>query len=322
MSNPPFTITSKVLNLCSKISRVLGRCEGLQLSAPSPQLRRQNRIRSIQSSLAIEGNILTQEQISAIIDHKRVIGPAKDIREVQNAIEVYAKIKDYDPYSIKSFLAAHQLLMRGLSADAGQFRRSGVGVMQGAKVVHMAPPAGRVPQLMAGLFVFLKNAGDSHVFIRSCVFHYEAEFIHPFGDGNGRMGRLWQSVILTRAHPVFECIPVESLVRQRQKEYYRVLRLCDQKGDSTLFVEFMLEALNDAVEEFVADLKEITSTPYSRLDTARRFFGAKTFSRNDYMRFHKTVSSATASRDLSLGVSEKTLRRRGTKALSKYVFVS
>jgi Fic family protein len=192
--------------------------------------------------------------------------------------------------------------------------------MQGSKVVHMAPPANRVPQLMDELFVFLKETKNIHIFIKSCVFHYEAEFIHPFSDGNGRMGRLWQSVILAQAHPIFECVPVESLVRQRQKEYYRVLQLCDNKGDSTLFVEFMLGAIKDAVEEFVGELKSITDTPVSRLEAVKQYFGSKDFCRNDYMRFHKTVSSATASRDLALGVSEKILRRMGNKALAKYVF--
>src|SRR3989338_3890963 len=215
---PPFTITSAILNLCSEITLLLGKYEGLSLPVPQPELRRHARAAGIQSSLAIEGNTLTVEQVTDVIDHKRVSGPAKDIREVKNAVAAYDKIAEYDPDDLGSLLQAHKVLMDGLVKDAGKLRKTNVGVRAGARIVHLAPSYARVPELMDGLFTFLKNEQDLHPLIRSSVFHYELEFIHPFSDGNGRIGRLWQSVILYNYRKIFEYIPVETVIRRRQAE--------------------------------------------------------------------------------------------------------
>ncbi|MBF0494763.1 MAG: Fic family protein [Candidatus Omnitrophica bacterium] len=318
---PPYEITSKVLNLCVDISRQVGKCDGVKFSRPSPELRRHNRIRSIQSSLAIEGNTLSESQITDILNGKRIIGPAKDIVEVKNAIKAYDKLKEYDVYSLKSFLGAHEILMNGLMKDSGKFRSQGVGVVQGKKIIHMAPKHPMVFGLMKELFSYLKKETDVHLLIRSSVFHYEMEFIHPFSDGNGRMGRLWQTAIICKFHPVFEFIPVEALIKKRQREYYKTLEMSNKRGNSTVFIEFMLEAIKEAIEEFVGEIKGIVDTPRTRLDRAKQYFGAKEFSRIDYLKFHKTVSAPTASRDLLLGVKEKVLSKTGKKALTKYVFI-
>jgi len=317
---PPFKVTMKMLDYCAQISRIVGQCEGLKFSTPSPQLRRHNHIRSIQSSLAIEGNILSESQVTDIIENKRVLGPAKDILEVKNALIAYGKIHSYDIYSERSMLKAHQFLMQGLVKDAGILRSSGVGVFDKRRVVHMAPAAKMVPKLIGDLFTFLGKASDINLLIKSCVFHYEIEFIHPFSDGNGRIGRLWQTAILCRMHSVFEFVPVESLIKKHQKEYYRTLSLADKDGDSTVFIEFMLGIIKEAIEEFSKDLKEVVETPETRLESAQQKFGHIGFSRNDYMKFHKNISTATASRDLLFGVKNKLLVKTGQKALTRYKF--
>lgn len=318
---PPFKVTLKILDYCSQISRIVGQCEGLKLAMPSPQLRRHNRIRSIQSSLAIEGNSLSESQVTDILENKRVLGPAKDILEVKNALVAYGSLRSYDIYAEKSMLKAHKFLMQGLVKDAGMLRSSGVGVFDRQRVVHMAPAAKLVPKLLGDLFGFLKSASDINLLIRSCVFHYEIEFIHPFSDGNGRIGRLWQTAILCAVHPVFEFVPIESLIKKHQKEYYRVLALADKDGDSTVFIEFMLGIIEAAIEEFSKDLKQVVETPETRLESARQKFGRTGFSRNDYMKFHKNISTATASRDLLFGVKNKLLAKTGQKALTRYVFI-
>jgi Fic family protein len=318
---PPYEITSKMLNLCVGISRLVGQCDGVKFTAPSPELRRHNRIRTIQSSLAMEGNTLSESQITAILNDKRVIGPAKDIVEVKNAIKAYEKLKEYDIYSLRSFLGAHEILMKSLVKDAGKFRSQGVGVVQGKKVIHMAPNHTMVSGHVENMFSFLKKEQDVHLLIRSSVFHYELEFIHPFSDGNGRMGRLWQTAIICKFHPVFEFIPVEALIKKRQKEYYRALEISNMRGDSTVFIEFMLAAIMEAIEEFMGEIRGIVETPLIRLERSRQQFGSKEFSRIDYLKFHKTVSAPTASRDLLLGVKEKVLSKVGQKALTKYVFI-
>ncbi len=317
---PPFNVTLKILDHCSEISRIVGQCEGLKLALPSPQLRRHNRIRSIQSSLAIEGNVLSESQVTDILENKRVLGPAKDILEVKNAITAYEALHSYDIYNEKSMLKAHKLLMQGLVKDAGMMRSSGVGVFDKQRVVHMAPAAKLVPKLISDLFAFLKSASDINLLIRSCVFHYEVEFIHPFSDGNGRIGRLWQTAIMCKVHPVFEFVPIESLIKKHQKKYYQVLALADKDGDSTVFVEFILGIIKTAIEEFSKDLKQVVETPETRLESARQKFGRTGFSRSDYMKFHKNISTATASRDLLCGVKNKVLAKTGQKALTRYVF--
>jgi len=211
-------------------------------------LRRINRMRTVRGSLAIEGNTLTEEQITIILAGKRVIAPPKEVKEAHNAISAYELLTSWNPTINKDLLAAHKALMIGLVDEAGMYRSAGVGVMSGKDVVHMAPQADRVPKLMADLFAWLRST-DTHPLIASCVFHYEFEFIHPFSDGNGRVGRLWQTLILSQWQPVFINIPVESLVHQHQEDYYRAIRQSTSQSDSSPFVEFMLRMILSAIAE-------------------------------------------------------------------------
>lgn len=214
--------------------------------APLP--RRENRIRSIHASLAIENNTLSLEQVTAVIEGRRVLGKPAEIQAVRNAFSAYEAMAEWNPGSLKHLLAAHRLLMTGLVHDAGRFRSGAVGIAKGSRVVHLAPPADRVNGLMKDLLAWLKRT-DSHPLIASCVFHYELEFIHPFADGNGRMGRLWQTLILSRWNPLFAHLPVESVIRERQSGYYAALATSDKAGNSTAFIEFMLAALLTALRE-------------------------------------------------------------------------
>lgn len=315
---PPFSVSPECLNVCFEITRLIGQCEGLKLTAPQPVLSKKNRIKTIQSSLAIEGNQLTEEQVTAIIDNKRVAGPAKDILEVKNAIQAYNQIHRFNIHELKSLLAAHRILMQGLVADAGQIRLGNVGIFKGSKVKHMAPKANMLLKLLGDLFTFLKNDKQTHPLIKSCVFHYEFEFIHPFSDGNGRMGRLWQSAILTDFHPIFEFVPLESVIRQRQRDYYKALEQSDQAGESTAFIFFILSAIHTAIQSLISEFKPSPQTPALRIEQARDYFKKRIFSRKDYVLFHKTLSTATASRDLAFAVKQNLLAKSGDKARALY----
>jgi Fic family protein len=240
--NPPFQISSSMLNQVAEISEQIGRLA----SQPSAlTLRRINHIRSVRGSLAIEGNTLTEQQITAILDGKRVIAPPREILEAQNALAVYAAIDHWQPEREQNLLSAHEQMMRGLIKETGRYRNSGVGVMSGKQVIHMAPPASRVPELMQDLFRWLASA-DIHPLIAGSIFHYEFEFIHPFADGNGRLGRLWQTLILSCWRPVFRDIPVENIVHQHQQDYYLAIQQSTQQGDSSVFIDFMLKMIADA----------------------------------------------------------------------------
>ena len=243
---PPYTITPAILNLVAKISETVGHLSALTDTAKALRLRRINRIRTIRGSLAIEGNTLSEEQITAILDGKRVIAPPREIQEVRNAIAAYDRFEQWRPEVEAELMEAHRILMAGLIDEAGAYRHSGVGVMADGQVIHMAPPADRVPALMHDLLEWL-GASDQHPLITSSVFHYEFEFIHPFADGNGRMGRLWQTLILTRWKPLFANIPVESLVHKHQAEYYLALQKSTDQTDSAPFIEFMLRMILDAI---------------------------------------------------------------------------
>ena len=245
---PPYTITSSIVSLVAGISERMGYLAAIGSEARTLYLRRINRIRTIQGSLAIEGNTLSQEQITAILEGKRVIAPPREILEVKNAIKVYDLFQQWRPASEKDLLAAHEMLMAGLLDAPGRFRSGGVGIMAGQTVVHMAPPADRVPPLMRDLLRWVKSTRE-HPLIASSVFHYEFEFIHPFADGNGRMGRLWQTLILGKWSPLFANIPVESLVHQHQQEYYAALNDSTKHGDCAVFVEFILTMVQKAVSE-------------------------------------------------------------------------
>lgn len=316
---PPYDITPIILKLIASISEKIGEVNANYLSKPSPQLRKQNKIRTIHSSLKIEGNTLTQEQITALIENKRVIGPKKDILEVINAINVYDHLSTFDHYSSKSFLKAHGQLMKGLVEDAGKFRRQGVGIFQGSKVAHIAPPAENVPFLIGNLFDYLKSK-DELTLIKSCVFHYEMEFIHPFIDGNGRMGRLWQTVILLNEYPVFEFLPFETLIIQSQDEYYDALAQSDGMGKSTRFIEYTLSV----IEKSLIELLNYNNKILTDKDRIVYFvsLGKKAFSRKDYMNIFKDMSSATASRDIKKGVELNFFEKTGDKNKTVYLLTT
>ena len=239
---PPFTVSAEAINLIAEISGQIERYAIRLEQEDGLLLRKVNRIKTIHSSLAIEGNTLNEDQVRDIIDGKTVVAPIKEIQEVKNAIATYNLYPTLNPYSVKDLLKAHGVMMQALIDDAGRFRRSGVGVFSEQGLVHMAPPAERVPFLMDDLFAWLQSSKD-HLLIRSCVFHYEFEFIHPFIDGNGRTGRLWQSLILGRLHPLFEHLPVENMVYANQQAYYDAITASTHAGQSGPFIDFMLNEI-------------------------------------------------------------------------------
>lgn len=250
---PPFEINAPILQAVAEICEMLGRWSISNKSALSPHLRRNNRIRTIHASLAIENNSLSEKQISAIIEGKRILGAPREIQEVQNAFAAYEKMADWQPENLEDLLAAHQFLMNKLIDEAGKFRSSKVGIYCDKTLIHLAPPAERVANLISDLLAWLKKT-DAHPLIASCVFHYEFEFIHPFADGNGRMGRLWQSLILSKWQAILAFLPVETVIHRKQDEYYQALAACDKVGNSTIFVEFMLDALRITMSEVVAEV--------------------------------------------------------------------
>lgn len=248
---PPLTLTPAMLALVAEIGEQVGRLSARHDAALTPQLRRGNRIRTIQASLAIENNTLSVEQVTAVLEGKRVLGLPREIQEVRNAFAAYEALPGWRPASRADLLAAHGLLLHGLIDEAGQFRRGGVGIYRGEQLLHMAPPASRVPQLVDDLLDWLGRS-DLHPLIASCVFHYEFEFIHPFADGNGRMGRLWQTLILSQWRPVLAWLPVETVIREQQDAYYAALAAADRQAEATPFVEFMLRALQQALADAIA----------------------------------------------------------------------
>ena len=317
---PPYHITDTILRCVGEIHRLLGRYEGFHGQPPAPMLRKRNRIRTILGSVAIEGNTLKMSQVTALFDHKRVVGPAREVREVQNALTLYEELPSFNPFQIADLLRGHGVLMRGLVPDAGCFRRGAVGIFKGSAVTHVAPPAHRVPTLIAELFRYARRTKTISPLILACLVHYELEFIHPFSDGNGRIGRAWQSLLLQRVHPAFEFIPVESVIQQRQKAYYRALAAADRAGEATPFIEFALQAIADALHEFIVDVAPVRSTPQARLAIAKAAFGGTAFSRKQYVNLVGGVSTATASRDLAGAVRGGTLILRGMQATARYRF--
>lgn len=244
---PPYTITPTILNQVIEVGELLGRWAA-QAEQSSPLLRKENRIRTIQASLAIEHNSLSTEQVTAIMEGKRVLAPAKDIQEVRNAILAYEKLNVWKSGNLADLLAAHRLLMTGLVDAPGQLRNGNVGIYREKQLIHMAPPANQIARLIGDLLSWLDQT-DIHPLIASSIFHYEFEFIHPFTDGNGRMGRLWQTLILSEWRAEFAWLPVETLIHNQQQHYYRVLGECDRASDCTAFIDFMLEKLLEALVE-------------------------------------------------------------------------
>ena len=315
---PPYVITDKILSLVASISEKIGEINATHLYKPATELRKKNRIKTIQSSLEIEGNTLSEEQITALLENKRVIAPQKDILEVQNAIKVYNQLSKFNPYRLRDLEKAHSILMKGLIDNAGKLRTSNVGIVKGSKVEHIAPNGSIVMGLMNNLFEYLKKDKEL-LLIKSCVFHYEFEFIHPFLDGNGRMGRLWQTLILMQQYPVFEYLPVESLIKQKQREYYKKLSESDKKGESTPFIEFMLEIVLESLKDITKN-QAITLYAEDRIRLFKEKIGKSKFSRKEYMQSFKNISAPTASRDLKWAVDESILEKYGELRLTEYRF--
>jgi Fic family protein len=312
---PPYDITPKILKFISAISEKLGAVQADHLNKQTPQLRKKNRVKTIHASLQIEGNTLTEEQITALIDQKKVIGPKKDVLEVLNAIKVYEALDSYQCTSEAHFLKAHRELMTGLIADAGKYRNKAVGIVKGTNVEHIAPPHQHVPHLMKDLFAYLQHADDLTL-IKSCVFHYEVEFIHPFIDGNGRMGRLWQTLILMNEYPIFDFLPFETLISDTQEEYYKSLALSDKTGKSTIFIEYMLQVIDQSLEKLL-DYNQHVLKDTDRIEhfLTLRF---NEFTRKDYMAVFKNISTATASRDLKKGIALNYWESSGSMNKTRY----
>ncbi len=316
---PPFSITPEILRFVGEIERLIGRIEGFEQPKPQPHLRKANRVRTIQGSLAIEGNTLDLDQVTALLEGKRVIGRKEEIQEALNAIATYDLMAKFDPFSPESLLEAHQTMMDQLIPDPGKWRTRNVGILKSSKVSHIAPKADRVPHLIDDLFRFLRTNSYTPL-IRSCVFHYELEFIHPFQDGNGRIGRFWQTLLLYHYHPAFEFIPIESLIREHQQEYYAALEASDRSGDSTAFVHFSLGIILQSLEDFVSSFSPKPLSATERLSRAKEHFVHREFSRKLYLELYKAISTATASRDLKQAVEAGILSRSGEKSLTLYRF--
>lgn len=248
---PSYTISDKILNLVVEITMLLSKVDIAFKN--NVLLRKKNQIKTVVGTLAIEGNNLDIKQVTEILEGKKVIGNQKEIQEVKSAINTYENIENFDPYKIDDLFKAHSLMMNLLLENVGKFRDVKVAV-KGDEIVHVAPPPLQVPKLMEQLFEWLKNS-ELNPLITSCIFHYEFEFIHPFVDGNGRMGRFWQSLILSKYNPIFSSFPIESIIKQRQNEYYKTLSTCDMEANSTLFIEFMLECIYEAISSEISSDK-------------------------------------------------------------------
>lgn len=244
----PYEVNASILNKVAAIMKMIGQFSHLNHLTSQPLLRRNNQIKSIHSSLAIENNQLSESQVKDLINGKLVLGPQKDILEVQNAIQVYEYLQDINPYQEKDLLKYHGMLMKSLIVDAGSYRKGQIGVFDDGKTIFMAPPALSVPALIHNLFDYI-NHDEEHILIKSCVFHYEFEFIHPFSDGNGRMGRLFQTCLLGKEEEIFYYLPVESIIKRRQKAYYDAISKSNLDGSSTVFIEFMLDAIIETMHE-------------------------------------------------------------------------
>lgn len=300
---PPFQITNKIIEDVAEISELTGRLSAYGHLSSNPNLRRTNRIRTIHGSLAIEQNTLSLEQVTAVLNGKHVLAPPKDIAEVKNAYEIYERLDELDPYSVDDLLIAHSIMMHGLVEESGVFRTRPVGVVdQKGHILHFGTLPQYVPDLVTGLLDWTKQS-DLHMLIRSCVFHYELELIHPFADGNGRIGRLWHTLLLSKYNPAFAWLPVESIIHDRQQEYYDAINASNDMGESTVFIEFMLSAIKAALMEAIRT-SDTTSDgkpdkAITRWRQIERFLQTHESVRNADVRALCGVSPATANRILA-----------------------
>ena len=303
---PPFTITNAIISDVADIAELVGKLSGANQLSANPTLRRTNRIRTIHGSLAIEQNTLTLDQVTAVLDGKTVLAPPKDIAEVKNAYEIYERLDELDPYSVDDLLLAHGIMTRGLVEESGMFRTRPVGVVdQEGRVLHFGTLPQYVPNLVMELLEWAKT-GDIHMLIRSCVFHYELELIHPFADGNGRVGRLWHTLLLSKWNPVFAWLPVESIIHDHQQGYYDAINASNDAGESTAFIEFMLSAIkaslmdainmSDEMSDDISDRK--TDKAATRWNKIQEYLKTHDYIMNADVRALCGVSAATANRIL------------------------
>ena len=307
---PPFEITNVILDKVAEIAELVGHVNASLGLTTNPTLRRTNRIRTIYSSLAIEQNTLSLDQVTAVLEGKRVIAPPKDITEVKNAYEIYEMMELLDPYSVDALLNAHGIMTRGLVKESGCFRSRPVGVVdKQGNIFHFGTLPDYVPGLVMELLDWVKDS-DFHMLIKSCVFHYELEVIHPFADGNGRIGRLWHTLLLAQWKPIFAWLPVESIIRDRQEEYYQAINRSNDEAESTAFIEFMLSAIKEALVEAVqTGSAEPRSTEEQRKYQIKRFLAKNEIVANADVRKMFDVSAATANRILAGMVDERMLQK-------------
>ncbi|HHX61173.1 MAG TPA: Fic family protein [Epulopiscium sp.] len=321
---PPYTITDKIVNLISDITEIITKITINDNMNSNPRLRRDSRIRTIHASLAIENNSLSLDQVTDVINGKRILGAPDEICEVKNAFEAYNKLLELNPYSVKDMLLAHKVLMSELTKEAGMFRSGGVGVFADKQLVHMAPPANQVPYLIKDLVDWAKKT-EVHPLIKSCVFHYEFEFIHPFADGNGRMGRMWQTLLLYKWKTMFGWLPIETLIRERQEEYYKVLGECDYSADSGKFIEFLLTTVHDALCQ-IADTEQDAEQVTEQVKRLLVAIGDKESSTKELMELLQLKHRPTF-RDnyllpaLRLGYIEMTIPDKPNSSKQKYIKV-
>ncbi len=308
---PPFEITNAILDEIAEIAELVGQVNATSGLSTNPMLRRTNRIRTIHASLAIEQNTLTLEQVTAILNGKRVIGPPKDIAEAKNAYEIYEMMDQLDPYSVDDLLNAHGVMTRGLVEESGCFRSGPVGVVdKQGNILHFGTLPDYVPGNTMELLDWVRDS-DFHMLIKSCVFHYELELIHPFADGNGRIGRLWHTLLLTQWKPLFAWLPVESIIHDRQTEYYDAINRSNYESESTTFIVFMLSAIKEALMEAVqtSGAAESMTTDELRWYKIERFLKKNETITNADIRQLFQVSAATANRILAKLADEGKLQK-------------
>jgi Fic family protein len=308
---PPFEVTNAMIDFVAEIAELIGKLTSTNRLDSNPTLRRTNRIRTIHGSLAIEQNTLSLEQVTAVLNGKHVLAPPKDIAEVKNAYEIYERLDELDPYSVDDLLTAHGIMTRGLAEESGVFRSCPVGVVdQEGRVLHFGTLPQYVPDLVVELLDWVKSS-DVHMLIRSCVFHYELELIHPFADGNGRVGRLWHTLLLSQWNPAFAWLPVESIIHDRQQEYYAAINASNDAGESTVFIEFMLLAIKaslmDAINASDAMSDGKTDKATMRWKLIEEFLQTHDYIMNADVRGLCGVSAATANRILGGFVTEDKL---------------